>query len=546
MKKIISLILIGIMLISSCLIIEAAGSVSLNLPDKIYSNITELEAICDDSLSEVTFRLDGKVLGTSADGILPIESGTITPGYHTLEAVALYSDDSAAVDKKYINVYKAFDEVANPFTLGSQWNVADNAVTEIPDPFDSSNTENVYKVGFSSSQKQQKFTLESGKEFNCQYGDIVKTSVSLSADSASDFKNDGHLGFIITGTTLDGTSLNYNTAIDVGFGNGSLRPNNNSWVTVPSDYTEIPATAKAWNKYEFCYAIGRGRDGDADYVPNKLSVYKNGTPIFEDHAFLIKDSSAINKITGIALFERGRKMPLYFKDISVAHYMADYGVEDISYSEADSWISVTDGKISSEAENLKLKFASSMSKQSLTASNISLVSDKGTKTISSVTPNTDGSEITLTVAEGFEKGEKLSLVLSENIQKVSGDEVGEKLYISLETEAAPLTPSSVDYSKSGEALVAATQIKNGDSISVTFDLDIPASEPDNKVVAYLCVRENNRLVSITPKEITGSANGLTITGGIISGLKGEGSIEVKLMIFDDFAATVPYSMLKLE
>lgn len=536
------------MFISSCLICEAAGTVSLSLPSgRIYSDLTELTATYTGEPGEIIFKLDNETLGSSSDGTLAIESGTLTPGNHIIEAVALYTDKTAACDKRDIVVYKKYDGLIKTLNMGTTWN-GTYSISPVTDVFDKEGTS--YKVGFTGGQQYHEMKLPASDIINCQYGDRVKLTTYIAVQNDSDFENAVQLGFnpIGTHTKVSSTSgknlsIDYTASLNVNFKSGAMAPGYGATFTVPSTYAKCPCSSGVWNKYEFVYTIGRGQEGDDDYVSNKLSVYKDGNAVFENHDYL-SSNGAIKTITGAAFFERGRRKTLYFSDVSLTHYRADFGAEEISYLKNSVWTPFTNN-LSSDAEKLKLKLNTPMDSATLTTSNISLISDKGSKTISDISLNSDASEITLTATEGFSKGENLKLEISPNVKTLSGVTIDEKLVMRFKTENAPLTPNNVGFTKNGNLIYSANQLENGDTISAVFDIDIPVDEPDG-VVAYLCIRQNKRLCSIKPVKINTSGTGITITSNPITGLEGDSNIEVKLIICDDFVTTKPYNMIKID
>ena len=209
----------------------------------------------------------------------------------------------------------------------SGWKVTDwggvNSTYIAGSNFGKASNDNNQKLEFKGNQSTWEKTLSTPLQVS--YGDKVKVSIELAMDA--DYSSNYaviDLGMKAkAGTkslTYDSIQPQFNPTL------GSLYAK--GYVTNLGTVAKNPVPAKTWVTYDIIYTIGQNDNAETadinEAVANTVSVYANGIPMKENITLAKSGANleAITEVTGVYFFERGRKTPIYFDNVSLTYYPA--------------------------------------------------------------------------------------------------------------------------------------------------------------------------------------------------------------------------------
>lgn len=525
MKRFISFIIALLILTASFGInAEAAGEITIISPTAaVYTDdLTQIEVSCSGA-EKIIFELDGEKIGET-DGECIFElTQALSVGNHSLKAVAVFPDKTAAQD------YIEFD-VQKKFMKGTLQNFNSYEGGDTAD--------GIKHVGQNGKSTAAQVSGKSGEEGD--YALYMKMATNDAVSSGNPY---------IDVTTLEdfgfGTvTFKYDIKIDspetarIYWSNSPLWHKGNQFFYDGKIHKTETNTPSGWTSVEMT----------VNYKAQTVSLTVGGTPVMTNAPWGEGEENSSNGKIRIGLFQNGKRTETTREGFSIDNIDFKqeivYALEKIQYSSdaGENWNEYS-SELPVDANKLKITLSENLTEADVAQNTVKLFQNGKEVALAAVEYDSVTRSVTVTPSASFSEGAQLVLKIDDTVKLANGTQTGCALEAHMQTQKPSFTPTAVVLKNNGNSLLSASQLKTGDVISgdVTLKND---SDTQKTITAIIVVRQNGKLRSVgaaQTSELSGGASeAVTLTLPAISTLDAEGDVCVKLIICNELTSTVPY------
>ena len=458
-------------------------------------------------ITETIFTLDGKVLGKGeADGSFTL-SDPLTLGKHTLTVSAIYDDGRGEKVSSQFTVAiipgshtKDFEEYTSLSDAGTAMNAS--TVASNLDLWSAHDNPKYYVY-------KDSITNSLALKFNNE-----KTSENSVAQSLAYFYADGSKKNYRAGVVglefdfyLKKYSGIYMQLIPYSAGGHSFSLSDRGQNIIENGVIRGTSTSitTGWHHLKAVVDLDKMKvDITVDSTPMTQKDLTFPTASGQNNLYMYRIGISTNpgtywSIDNIKTYEIGNYSgadEIFFEDLS--HPSAN----------SDGLVSADMAEVSRSTQKLVLKVNKKLKPESVSASSISVIAagknvplaaapvyDAGAKTIT----------LTLDNASGITGNGESYVKLSESIQYENGIAAGTAAINRFNLTPDGFLIKSVDFKCGVSDLFASSQLDVGDAVKADIIIQNVASS-DANLTAVLVVKSGNKIISVTPKDITASAN----------------------------------------
>ena len=517
MKKFISICITLMMILTTVPVISfAAGEISIISPEpSIYSDLSHFKVACSLSAKKIIFKLDGVIVGeTNGETSLSVPNDLLSVGNHTLEAIAIYPDDTASSDTKPFKVSAMIEKLSHSdagelsgFSIRNNSNVVyEDTVGSSGQPADKAK---ILRYTINDEDKSSKPEI---KNSNISYitGGIKKLSFDLKLTTTKD------------ALFIDGMDAPMNRY-------AQLNSSNGYWLD--GSASKYPATEK-WMHIDIV----------SDSYANKATFSVDGIEIYNG-TITKKQTGTL----GFRLYQYSNRTESTRASMSLDNLFASqvflYSLESVEWADSEGVWSDNLSSISTDTSKIRIKMNEALVKESVTKNTVKVYSNGREVSLTDASYDEASGYVIASLAETLTNESHIVFEMSEEVKLKSTNEAsGESVKAILKTEAGTYSVSDIDCKINSAALLTNRQLKTGQTVSVDLNLNNQSAET-KKMAAFVCVFQNKKLLAIGACEenVSPSGKNTTITLPELATIDENEEISIKVMVCESLSNPQAYA-----
>lgn len=499
MKKIISLLLISIFIITLAPTVFAEGEVVIVSPEdgSHVSSLEEIRVSADSSVTEVIFEFDGKVIEKKSEsGEISFSASALDlyAGVHTINVYGVLPDGSLASAKSTFTLIseQKITGYSNDFNEGFKYD-DDKKITEYPENTTVSLSTDDGKSSY-VLMTEGKDGMENGavevhlngtatngwggtylqfvtSKTNNKYPSYIvctEFDLKMSANNitfADEFKTSGNTSFffpaqkqfLTTGGKVEGTDYSYKAG---------------EWMHIKIIMDFKTRNAVLYIDDEYVTTVAKAVPQDGDLHVARLRVTASSATAAESASYVIDN-------------------------IDIYSYYSYSGIKSICAATEDG--DKTDF-VPVNSSAIKLLMNENLKAESITEENVTLlVNGSPVKT----TPQYDAESnvVSLPLSENLPYGAEIEAVLSDKVQFWDGRSVSLDAKAYLKTESSGFAFTGASFKSLGNKVLSKKQLIAGNEVSCDFQFT-NNTEDATPVLLILTVSDGNRIIKVVPKTVS--------------------------------------------